>query len=180
MQTKDWWYLIAAVVSPFLAAGLTALLTFLWQERKIRRDAKLSVFTTIMASRRNIDNFQVAQEWAKALNVIDVVFSDCKEVLDLWHEFYLMLQQETPPPGQGHKSIELYSAMAKNLGFESITQTVIDQGHCPRAISDPIKKATELQAELLRVLKNTQSLTVEGTRTKTSEAAQPADAVPRK
>ena len=161
MQVRDWWYLIATIVSPFLAAGLTALFTLFWQNRKEKRDAKLRVFNVLMASRRNIDNFQTAQEWAKALNVIDVVFADCAEVLTLWHEYYLMLQQEIPPPGQGHKSIELYSAMAKNLGFKDISQTVIDQGHYPRAISDPVKKANELQGELLRVLKNTHSLAIE-------------------
>jgi hypothetical protein len=161
MQTKDWWYLIATIVSPFLAAGLTALLTLFWQNRKEKRDAKLRVFTSIMASRKNIDNFQVAQEWAKALNVIDVVFADCPEVLTLWHDLYLMLQQSEPPPGQGHKTIELYSAMAKNLGFKEMSQTVIDEGHFPKAISNPIAKAAEVQNELLRVLKNTHSLTVE-------------------
>jgi hypothetical protein len=57
--------------------------------------------------------------------------------------------------------IERYSAMAKNLGFKQISQTVIDQGHCPKAVSDPVLKASEVQAELLRVLKNTQSLSVE-------------------
>jgi hypothetical protein len=161
MQTKDWWYLIATVVSPFLAAGLTALLTLFWQDRKERRDAKLRVFTSLMASRTNIDNFQTAQEWAKAVNVIDVVFADCPEVLTLWHGLYLMLQQNEAPPGQGHQTIELYSAMAKNLGFKGMSQTVIDQGHFPRALASPIAKAAEVQEEFLRVLKNTQCLTVE-------------------
>ena len=161
MQAKDWWYLIGTIASPFLAAGLTAMLTLFWQNRKEKRDAKLRVFTALMASRRNIDNFQAAQEWAKAVNVIDVVFADCPEVLTLWHEYYLMLQQEAPPPGQGHKSIELYSAMAKNLGFKNISQTVIDQGHYPKAVSDPINKANEIQDEFLRVLKNTHALTFE-------------------
>lgn len=158
MQTKDWCYLIATILSPFLAAGLTALLTLFWQNRKEKRDAKMRVFTTLMASRRNIDNFQVAQEWARAVNVIDAVFADCPDVLKLWHELYEMLQQPAAPPGQAHKMIDLYSAMAKHLGFGSISQTVIDQGHYPKAIADPIAKAGEVQAELLRVLKNTEAI----------------------
>jgi hypothetical protein len=161
MQPKDWWYLIATVASPFLAAGLTALLTLIWQDRHEKRAAKLRVFTALMASRKNINNLQTAQEWAKALNVIDVVFADSPEVLKHWHDLYLMLQQENAPPGQGHQMIELYSAMARDLGFKKISQTVIDQGHYPRAISDPVAKASEVQAEFLRVLKNTHSLTFE-------------------
>ena len=72
-----------------------------------------------------------------------------------------MLQLNEAPPGQGHQIIELYSAMAKNLGFKAMSQTVIDQGHFPKALSNPIAKAAEVQEEFLRVLKNTQSLTVE-------------------
>ena len=41
MQTKDWWYLIATIVSPFIAAGITALLTLAWQSRAEKRAAKL-------------------------------------------------------------------------------------------------------------------------------------------
>jgi hypothetical protein len=112
MQTKDWWYLIATIASPFLAAGLTALLTLYWQHRKEIRDAKLRVFSSLMSVRGNILNFQAAQEWARSMNLIDVVFNDAPEVLRLWHEFYTMLQHKEEQPGQGHKQIELLDAMA--------------------------------------------------------------------
>jgi hypothetical protein len=51
--------------------------------------------------------------------------------------------------------------MARHLGFKALTQTDIDKAHYPRAISDPIARANELQVELLRVLKKTDSLLVE-------------------
>lgn len=161
MQTKDWWYLIATVASPFLAAGLTALFTLYWQQRKEKRDAKLRVFSSLMAVRGNILNFQAAQEWVRSLQLIDVVFADVPDVLDRWHELYIMLKQQEPPPGQGHKMIELHSAMAAHLGLKTLKQTDIDKAYYPRAITDPIAKANELQEELLRVLKKTDSVLVD-------------------
>jgi hypothetical protein len=161
LEAKDWWYLIATIASPFLAAGLTALLTLYWQHRKEERDAKLKVFSSLMAVRGNILNFQAAQEWVRSLHLIDVVFADAPDVLRLWHELYVMLQQQEAPPGQGHKMIELLSAMAMHLGFKTLAQTDIDKAHYPRAISDPIARANEVQEELLRVLKKTDNLLVQ-------------------
>ncbi len=161
MQTKDWWYLIATIASPFLAAGLTALLTLSWQNRKEKREAKLRVFASLMSVRGNILNFQAAQEWAKSLNLIDVVFHDAPEVLKIWHELYAMLQYKEEQPGQGHKNIELLAAMAKDLGYKNLSQTDIDKAHFPKALADPIAKANEVQDEFLRVLKKTDSLVVQ-------------------
>ena len=158
MQTRDWWYLVATVVSPFLAAGLTALFTLAWQNRKEMRDAKLRVFSTLMAARGNIGNFQVAQEWAKALNLIDVVFHDEPTVITAWHTLYSMLQQPSPPPGQGHQTIELMTVMATSLGYKNLKQTDIDKSHLPMAISEPIAKLNELSDEPLRVLQGTEAL----------------------
>jgi hypothetical protein len=161
MADKDWWYLIATIASPFLAAGLTAYITLLWQNRKEKRDLKMRVFSSLMAVRRNMGNFQFAQEWVRSLNMIDIAFADEPEVLKIWRELYPMLQQTVEPPGQGHKNIEMMWAMAKCLGIKNLSQTDIDKGHCPGAISNPINKANELSAELLRVLKNTERVVVE-------------------
>lgn len=160
MQTKDWWYLIATVVSPFLAAGLTALFTLYWQNRKEKRDAKLKVFSSLMAVRGNITNFQAAQEWVRSLQLIDVVFADAPDVLQKWGELYQMLQHQEAQPGQGRKMVELHSAMAANLGL-SLQQLDIDKSHFPKAIADPIAKANEVQEELLRVLRKTDSIIVQ-------------------
>ena len=113
-----------------------------------------------MSVRGNITNFDAAQEWVRSLQLIDVVFADSPDVLKKWHELYQMLQQQSPPSGQGHKMIELHSAMAEALGLP-LQQVDIDKSHFPRAISDPIAKATEVQEELLRVLKKTDSVLVQ-------------------
>ena len=113
-----------------------------------------------MAVRGNITNFNAAQEWVRSLQLIDVVFADAPEVLKPWRELYAMLQHQEVQPGQGHKMIELHSTMAANLGLP-LQQVDIDKTHFPKAISDPIYKANEVQEEFLRVLKKTDSLIVQ-------------------
>jgi hypothetical protein len=50
--------------------------------------------------------------------------------------------------------------MANHLGYKDLPQTVIDQGHFPTAVSGPVERSAELQSELIRVLKDTESLAI--------------------
>ena len=86
-----------------------------------------------MAVRGNILNFQAAQEWIRSLQLIDVVFADEPEVMKHWRDLYPMLQHSEVQPGQGHKTIEMMSAMATSLGLDALTQTDIDKSHFPKA-----------------------------------------------
>ncbi len=96
----------------------------------------------------------------RGLQLIDVVFTDAPEVLKQWRELYQMLPHQEVQPGQAHKMIELHSVMAAHLGLR-LEQVDIDKTHFPKAISEPIARATELQEELLRVLKKTNSIVVQ-------------------
>jgi hypothetical protein len=60
----------------------------------------------------------------------------------------------------GIPGVPLHSAMAADLGLP-LQQVDIDKSHFPKAISDPIAKANEIQDEFLRVLKKTDSLVVQ-------------------
>ena len=107
MDTKDWFFLIATIVSPFLAAGLTTYYNLKWQLRKEQRAAKFDVFASLMAVRGNITNFQAAEEWVRSLHLIDVVFADAPTVLTKWRELYVMLQHPEAQPGQAIAPTEL-------------------------------------------------------------------------
>jgi hypothetical protein len=157
MDTKDWLFLLATIVSPFFAAGLTTHYNLKWQVRREQRAAKLEVFSSLMSVRGNISDFQAAEGWVRALHLIDVVFSDSPTVLVRWRELYAMLQHPQPPPGQAHKMIELLSAMSEDLEL-SLQQLDLDKAHFPRAISEPIARRADIEQALLRVLKNTASL----------------------
>lgn len=65
--------IIAVAVIPIIVWGLGIK----YQDRKAKKDAQLRVFLTLMADRKSNP---ITKEWVDALNIIDVVFQDNKEV----------------------------------------------------------------------------------------------------
>jgi hypothetical protein len=99
-----------------------------------------------------------------ALNVIDVVFADSPQVVELWHNYYSTLSN--PPANQNfeernHTYLQMLSSMARSLGYRRLEQTDIDKFYSPIAHGNQQVLNMELQAEFLRVLKNTAHLKVE-------------------
>lgn len=155
METKD----IVTVVALILGPVIAVLITFWYQRRRQKYDAKEKLFLGLMAQRRiNPPTF----EWANALNVIDVVFADNRDVVDKWHELYNIVNQPQMNMAQwGHTYIELLSEMAKALGYRRLQQTDIDRFYAPQAHGTQAALTQEMQTELLRVLKSTQTLRIE-------------------
>lgn len=139
MESKDWWYLIATIVSPFLAAGLSVLGTLLWQRHKESRDAKLNIFSTLMAYRKASP---FPSEAVKAFNLIVVVFYGQEKIVTLWHDLFSLYQKKDgayPAEEINRKLLDLLSAMAKHLGYQDIEQTKIDQWYTPLGAPNLIK-----------------------------------------
>ena len=148
--------IIAVLLSPVIAVGVTLW----WQQRKEKRDSKERLFLTLMAHRRA---FPPTIEWVNALNVIDVVFSDSHQVVQLWHEYYASLAN--PPAnknfeGRDHTYLLMLSSMARSLGYKRLEQTDIDKFYTPQVHGDQMNLNWECQAEWLRVLKTTAHLNV--------------------
>lgn len=149
--------IIAVIVGPIFAVGITLW----WQQRKERRDAKERLFLTLMAHRRA---FPPTTEWVNALNVIDVVFVEHPQVVQLWHEYYVELAN--PPANQNYQQREhtyllMLSAMARSLGYRRLEQTDIDKFYSPQAHADQMRLNWQCQAEWLRVLQSTNKLNVD-------------------
>lgn len=127
METKD----IATVTALILGPVIAVLITFWYQRRRQKYDAKEKLFLGLMAQRRiNPPTF----EWANALNVIDVVFADNRAVVEKWHDLYKIVDQPQINWSQwGHTYIELLSEMAKVLGYRRLQQTDIDRFYAPQA-----------------------------------------------
>jgi hypothetical protein len=84
MKFMDIINIIAIITGPLFAV----LITLWWQERKEKRDKKINLFTMLLAYRKT---YPVSPEWARGLNLIDVVFQNHPRVLELWHQYYDML-----------------------------------------------------------------------------------------
>jgi hypothetical protein len=146
MSAHDTINLLAIVTGPLFAV----LVTLWWQERKQKHDAKERLFLSLMAHRRA---FPPAPEWVSSLNIIDVIFADVPQVVQLWHEYYSGLAN--PPTNQNYQQREhtyllMLSAMARHLGYRNIEQTDIDKFYTPQAHEDQVMMNAAIQSELLR------------------------------
>lgn len=113
-----------------------------------------------MAHRRA---YPPSQQWVDGLNVIDVVFADVPQVVELWHRYYDSLAN--PPANQNYESREhtyllMLSAMARSLGYRKLEQTDIDKFYSPQAHMNQADLNYRCQTEWLRVLENTARLEV--------------------
>jgi hypothetical protein len=159
MDTQTAWNLrdvvniAAIIIGPIVAV----VITLWWQDRKEKRAAKMRIFTTLMALRKSIP---IRHEWVNSLNLIDVVFADCPEVVNRWQEYYSLLQRPQPSPqeqeGQLHKYVELMSAMADSLGFANLSQVAIEKFYVPQAHGMEAEMNAQILVESLRVLQNTE------------------------
>jgi hypothetical protein len=112
------WGVIATLRAPKNAAEFAAKLEANMRTASERKDRKFSIFLSLMQDRANL----VTWDSTRALNLIDVVFSDCREVRDAWHQLHSAFETSrySLPAGRENaeeKTILLLEAMANNLGF---------------------------------------------------------------
>jgi hypothetical protein len=149
--------IIAIIFGPVIAV----LITLWWQRRKEDRDAKRNLFLRLMAQRRT---YPPTIDWVNALNVIDVVFADNPQVVQLWHEYYSSLVNS--PANQNfqareHTYLLMLSSMARSLGYRRLEQTDIDKFYTPQAHGDQAQLNWKCQTEWLRILENTNRFIIE-------------------
>lgn len=152
----SWINVVAVAVSP-----LIAVLVSIWiQKRMERRQIKLNILGSLVGGRHD----PVAIENVRALNLIDLVFYDQSKVRSLWREYYDMLCNEGLNNQIGwdqrnKKRTELITEMAARLGYRrEISHLDMDRVYIPAGVADSAARGHELMVELLRVLKNTDSL----------------------
>ena len=150
------WQLWVTGLAIFLGPLAGVLFTFWVQSRKERRDAKLQLFLTLMAERK--DPF-ISKPVSQSLNKIDVVFSDNKNIKDLWHKYYALLSQ---PPGEerGHTWLELLAAMASELRYPRLSQTDLDKFYVPQGHVDDAEFQRKVAQQWSRVLENTERFVI--------------------
>lgn len=146
----------ATLVALFLGPIVAVLITLWHQDRTQKRQVKERLFQVLMAHRKSIPpNY----EWVNSLNLLDVVYADHPKVVRLWHELYdILVQAPLNEQRRVHKFLELLSAIADVLGYRNLTQTDIDKFYSPEAHGTILGIQWGVQTELLRVLKNTHSL----------------------
>jgi hypothetical protein len=154
-KLQTWITAVAIVLGPL--AGV--IFTLWFQKRKERSDAQHRLFLALMAHRRSMPP---SVDWVNALNLIDVVFADSREVVGLWHQFYDLLCQDPPNSHLADaKYLDLLASMGRMLGYQDLSQTDISKFYLPRAHGNQSQLAMGTQMELLRVLRSTERINVQ-------------------
>ncbi len=140
--------IIALIVGPVLA-----VLISIWRDSRAEKDrAKLQLFLTMMANRSRMPP-PVA--WTDALNVLDVIFDDEKEVLAKWRSFFECVNSSPVDPGQyATRKLAMLSAMATALGYNELEEHDIDKFYSPTAQEEQNKTSQDIQHELLDLLRS--------------------------
>jgi len=116
-------------IIPIITSLATFLLTtVLYQSRKERKAEKTRLFGYLMATRMMRDKDRV-----KVLNTIDVVFCDCKKVVDAWHRFYesLRVSNDLLADDYVDNEVAMLKAMAKHLKYPKSINERIDKPYFP-------------------------------------------------
>lgn len=144
METKDILNLIAIVIIP-----ISAVLIGQWlQNRSEKRKDKMQVFKVLMTSRI----YGWTPDSVNALNIIDVVFADDKNVRAAWKDLNDKYHV-TDPDAQHLKKIEhaqykLLEEIAISLGYkDKITWETIQNPYLP----DGMAKQIEMQKNYQQV-----------------------------
>ncbi|MEO9101786.1 MAG: DUF6680 family protein [Burkholderiaceae bacterium] len=101
----------------------------------------------------------VSKESTRALNQIDVVYSDNPQVKALWHNYHRLLPR---PRSQEHHHtwLELLAAMAADLKYTKLSQVDLDKFFLPQGHIDDEEQQRRIGKELLRVLESSERLAV--------------------
>ena len=131
MEVKDIISIIAIIISPIVAVLVGQIL----QNREKKRADKMEVFKTLMVFR----GLGWTPEKVKALNMIEVVFSNDKNVLNQWKIYYDRLCVENPNETEllkiKNEGDKLLEEMAKSLGYkDKVTWETIQKPYIPQGL----------------------------------------------
>ena len=141
--------IIAIVLSPIIAVIVGQLL----HNMEKKRADKVDIFKTLMINR----GLGWSMESVKALNTIEVVFSNDKKVLEQWKKYYEKLCIDNPSiteqamiKMEGDKLIEL---IAGTLGYkDNVTWETIQKPYVPKGLITNLNQQQQFQNAQLSVL----------------------------
>lgn len=125
-------YVIIPLIAAIVGSIIGAILAFRYQRKmEIQRD-KRGLMQMLMAY-RTVGAIEI--DWIKALNMIDIVFHDNKEIKRLLRSY--MFQTDTSRYSNGqHQTVlvELLVQIGRECGYTELTEADIRDGYNPKAL----------------------------------------------
>lgn len=149
MDITDYINIAAIIFAPVISVIIGQKL----QDRAKRRQDKMEIFKALMSSR--VYGWTNASVYA--LNIIDIVFADDKQVRAQWKEYYDKLCVGNPTEEE-LKRIEiekckLLEEISKSLGYKGkITWETIQNPYIPKGLSDSMQQQQQYQTGQLEVM----------------------------
>lgn len=155
MECKDILNLIAIIVIPIVAVLIGQ---YLQNRAEIRKD-KMHIFKVLMTSRI----YGWTQESVHCLNIIDIVFSDDKEVRNAWKDLYDKYCVQNPDETQLKKiqnaQYKLLDTMANSLGYkDKVTWETIQNPYIPDGMIRQQQEQAASQQAYTNLLQNMQHM----------------------
>ena len=145
--------IIAIIIGPVISV----IITIWYQNRETKRTAQLNLFMDLISFR---EYTPIPWQFFVALNRIDVVFHKNKSICQAWHEYFdLLCQVQTElvaKQGQEKRTL-LMTLIGKHLGY-NFDQIYLQRYYQPIGNYQAFVDDSEIRAEFLRVLKNTESV----------------------
>lgn len=134
--------IIAIIIAPIVSVWIAQRLN----EKAAKRKDKMDLFKTLMISRNGW-----TMESVRALNILEVVFSDDEAVRNAWRKYYDRLcVSETPSDAELKKiqeaQYDLLETMAISLGYKNkITWKTIQNPYVPKWMIEAEKNQRSYQ-----------------------------------
>lgn len=155
MDISDYINIVAIIFAPVISVIIGQRL----QDRAKRRQDKMEIFKALMSSR--VYGWTNASVYA--LNIIDVVFADDKQVRAQWKAYYDKLCVGNPTE-EDLKRIEtekckLLEEISKSLGYKGkITWETIQNPYVPKGLTDSMQQQQQYQTGQLEVVELVKSI----------------------
>lgn len=166
MECKDILNLIAIVVIPIVAVIIGQ---HLQNRAEVRKD-KMHIFKVLMSSRI----YGWTQEKVHCLNIIDIVFSDDRDVRSAWKELYDKYCVQNPNEMQmkliQNAQYKLLETMAKSLGYKNnITWETIQNPYIPKGMLEQMDEQNRNKQRYDNILENLHAMMDKNNDNKKSE-----------
>lgn len=139
--------ILAVLLSPVIALWISNII----QDQKEKRKEKMQILKVLMTQRFSVKNI----EYVNALNLIDVVFVDSKNVRDAYKNLYNEYGSTIDLNNENNRQIfqekikkattRLLEAIVKDIGYkDKITWDTLQEPYMPQWLSDEVFLRTEL------------------------------------